>query len=144
MFSFNLRYCSVDDRGAELLYGERLYRTRAAAFDGSVSRDCGGSGETDGLDQGDASCSARSLSEEERRRLKDRYSMEYSRYIPACCNRFSVGECQIIPGAARCCHTVCSICFCHPLEYCEENFESSLLLRVSCCSPTQRGHTANS
>lgn len=74
---------AVDGRGAELLYGDRERRSRAEALNESVTRGCSGSGGSESGNLRDSSCSTRYLSEEERQQLKDRYSMEYSRYILA-------------------------------------------------------------
>ncbi|CAN0135886.1 unnamed protein product, partial [Scytosiphon promiscuus] len=68
-------------RGAELLYGERQNRSGAVIFKESVTRDeCDIIGKCEPGDPGDSSCSTRFLSDEEQQRLKDRYSMEYSRW----------------------------------------------------------------
>lgn len=71
----------MNDRGAELLYGERQRLSGVTALNESLSRGSGKAGMGDSSDADKESPSTRSLSEEERLRLKERYSMEYSRYI---------------------------------------------------------------
>lgn len=72
----------MNDRGAELLYGERERLSGATALNESISRAVSGeAGVGGGSDADKASPSTRPLSEEERLRLKERYSMEYSRYF---------------------------------------------------------------
>lgn len=68
----------VRNSGAELLYGERKRRSGATAVEGSRTSDC-----RDDRDGEKTSSSIRSFSEEEKLRLKERYSMEYSRYAGA-------------------------------------------------------------
>lgn len=71
----------IDDRGAELLYGERKRLSGTIALKESSSRVSGEAGTSGSSDAHKASPSTRYLSEEERLRLKERYSMEYSRCI---------------------------------------------------------------
>lgn len=64
-------------RGAELLYGDRQPLSTVGALNRSK-----GSGKARGMEESEASqgiAAARPLSEGERARLKERYSMEYSR-----------------------------------------------------------------
>ncbi|CAN0064567.1 unnamed protein product, partial [Ectocarpus sp. 4 AP-2014] len=61
--------------GAELLYGERKRRSGATAVEESRTSGCGNARDGEKI-----SPSIKSLSEVERLRLKERYSMEYSRW----------------------------------------------------------------
>lgn len=79
----------MNNRGAELLYGDRVQLSGATALNESTSRGSGKAGVDGSSDTDKAPPSTRSLSEEERLRLKERYSMEYSRY--KCC-------CEVLPG----------------------------------------------
>lgn len=71
----------TNGRGAKLLYGERERLPGATALNESISRVSEKAGMGAGSDTDKASPSTRFLSEEERLRLKERYSMEYSRYL---------------------------------------------------------------
>lgn len=66
-------------RGAELLYGERKRLSGAGALENSTHAMEVESSGGDHLSH--TSGSTRSLTDEERLRLKDRYSMEYGRYL---------------------------------------------------------------
>eukprot|EP00752_Nemacystus_decipiens_P002264 g2145.t1 len=67
-------------RGAELLYGERKQLCWADAVETSVSRGSASAGPRGNSAVDQTPPSARSLTEGERARLKERYSMEYSRW----------------------------------------------------------------
>lgn len=72
---------NTPDRGAELLYGERKQLSWADAVNTSAARGSASAGLRGRNDVDQAPPSTRSLTEEERARLKERYSMEYSRYL---------------------------------------------------------------
>lgn len=70
-----------NDRGAELLYGDRKRLSGIKALE--ESRASSIARREEGNHLGQESSSTRSLSVQEKTRLKERYSMEYSRYLVA-------------------------------------------------------------